>query len=436
MRSRFVALILGLMAVATVGCGIGYTPSKTFSNVGARVESVAVADAVAAKGEAAAAPAGGAMPQPVPEPIAPMRPPQAGTLTAGSFDDVAQLDVFRKFAGKFGQDNSVGDLPSRFLGRELVVTVKGSDGKPVGGARVSVSADGSEEVALPSRTDGRAVFVVSYDRLPPDADLTVTVTAPNAKPVTQTVAKGDTRCEVQLPDVQKALPRNLDLVLVIDTTGSMGDELQYLKTEFSSIVGSIKEKFPEVKQRYGLVVYKDVGDEYVTRTHDFTESLNDYRKNLNHYEAGGGGDTPEAMDAALLEASKLSWRTDDDTARVIFVVADAPPHANLVGKTMDAFGTLRKQGVAVYPVAASGTDDACEFILRSMAILTGGQYLFLTDDSGVGLPHAEPHFPDYVVQRLDKVMTRMIASELSGKAVPPKADEIVRTVGQPTNIER
>jgi hypothetical protein len=104
-----------------------------------------------------------------------------------------------------------------------------------------------------------------------------------------------------------------------------------------------------------------------------------------------------------------------------------------MGRTMNAVNGLRKQGVAVYPVACSGYKDEAEFVLRSCALLTGAEFLFLTDDSGVGNAHAEPHIHFYHVQKLDKLMGRMIAGELSGKRIPPERADVLRTVGKPIN---
>jgi hypothetical protein len=81
--------------------------------------------------------------------------------------------------------------------------------------------------------------------------------------------------------------------------------------------------------------------------------------------------------------------------------------------------------VAVYPLAGSGPMEECEFVMRATAFLTRGQYLFLTDHSGVGNPHAKPHAPKYEVEPLNQLMIRMIASELSGK--PVLAQEILAT---------
>jgi len=355
----------------------------------------------------------------------------AGVLTAGSFDDNLAPEFFRTFAGKLGQHPAAGDLPGRFLGRRVLLLVKDADGNPVGNARLQVrSEDGGPGVTLRTRSDGRAVFVSSWDEVPADADLVMTVTPPEGgAPAVQQVARDAPRCEVRLPGAAAPLPQHLDLALVLDTTGSMGDELEYLKTEIRSIVTAVARQFPNVKQRYALVVYRDDGDEYVTRTFPFTESLQEFRGNLAAQRAAGGGDYPEAMHQALEDAAKLAWRAGD-AARVVFLIADAPPHARHTLRALKAADALRKKGVAIYPVAASGYDDACEFVMRACALMTGAQFVFLTDDSGVGEKHGEPHIPFYHVERLNHLMVRTIASELSGRRLDPDPARVVRTVGQ------
>jgi hypothetical protein len=361
----------------------------------------------------------------------------AGVLTAGSFDDNLYPQYFRSFLNKAGQNQYAGSLAGKLLGQRVEVFVKNGAGSPVGNARVTVGAAGGGSVGLITRSDGRAVFVASLDQVNADGELTVTVTAPEGgAPVKQVVEKGANRCTVILPDAPAPLPRNLDLTIVLDTTGSMGDELQYLKSEVKSIASAVHDRFPNVHQRYALVCYRDegMGDEYVTRKFDFTTDVEQFRKNLSAQSAAGGGDIPEAMQKGLEEATKLPWR-DADTARVVFLIADAPPHARDALTTLDHVNTLRKKGVAVYPVFASCNDreasEATELVMRSFALITGGQYLFLTDDSGVGDAHAEPHIPHYHVEKLNALMVRMIAGELSGKRLDPDPKDVIRTVGQP-----
>jgi hypothetical protein len=358
---------------------------------------------------------------------------QAGLLTAGSFDDNINPHVFNSFVKKMSQNQGLGDLTTKLNGQRVLVIVKDGAGKPVGNARVKLSAGAAASSEIVTRSDGRAVFILSLDQLPADQALLANVTGPNGgNPVTDTIAVGSNRWEITLPGVQAQLPKNLDLAIVLDTTGSMQDEIDHLKAEIRSISAAIARKFPEVNQRFALILYRDEGDEYVVRPFDFTTSLDTFHKNIAAQSAAGGGDYPEAMHKGLQEATQLRWQ-DKDTARVAFLIADAPPHAQHMNATLAAVNALRKRGVAVYPVACSGYDDACEFVMRSSAMLTGSQFLFLTDDSGVGNAHGEPRIPYYQVERLEKLMIRMIDSELAGQQVRANPAEIIRTVGKKVN---
>src|ERR1019366_6595608 len=104
-----------------------------------------------------------------------------------------------------------------------------------------------------------------------------------------------------------------------------------------------------------------------------------------------------------------------------------------MNRTLAAANALRKRGIALYPIACSGYDEACEFVMRSCALLTGSRFLFLTNDSGVGNSHAEPTIPYYQVERLEKLMIRTIASELSGQHIQADPANIIRTVGKKVN---
>ena len=123
-------------------------------------------------------------------------------------------------------------------------------------------------------------------------------------------------------------------------------KLEYLKKEVRSIAQAVNELFPAVQQRYALILYRDEGDIYVLRPFDFTATLDEFVSNLDAQSADGGADRPEAMHLALEEAAKLGW-TPADTARVLFLIADAPPHAAFGQRTLDAVGALRQDDRAV-----------------------------------------------------------------------------------------
>jgi hypothetical protein len=223
----------------------------------------------------------------------------------------------------------------------------------------------------------------------------------------------------------------LDVALVVDTTGSMGDEISYLQKEFIALSSAIEAAYPDAEQRWALVVYKDRGDVYVTRWFDFRAEPEVFREKLAEQSAGGGGDFPEAPEAAFEVMNQFAWRTADDVARLAFWVADAPHHDDKAEALAAALRTAQGLGVHVYPVASSGIDDFTELTMRSAAQLTGGRYLFLTNDSGLGGNHKEPSIPCYFVTSLRDAITRMVDIELSGVYREPEPGQILRTGGNP-----
>lgn len=230
-----------------------------------------------------------------------------------------------------------------------------------------------------------------------------------------------------------AAKTELDITLLLDTTSSMGDELTFLQTEFQAIADTVKAKFPQVTPRFGLVLYRDHHDDYLTRPFPFTTDVTQFRTNLAAQSASGGGDIPEAVPEGLEAGNALDWRTTGDVARLMFWVADAPQHAGEEAKVRNATIAAQQKGIKIYPVASSGVDASAELSMRSAAQITGGRYVFLTDDSGVGNPHAEPHIPCYVVTPLQGAIVRMVESEMTGTRAEPAAADVIRTVGDPQN---
>jgi hypothetical protein len=222
----------------------------------------------------------------------------------------------------------------------------------------------------------------------------------------------------------------LDIALVVDVTGSMSDELAYLQVEFAALADEIAAAWPDTEPRWSLVLYRDRGDAFVTRTIDFTTATA-VRHELACARAEGGGDTPEAVAAALDATVGLSWRRDPDVARLAFWLADAPHHRTETQAVTDSLRQAAALDVHLYPVASSGTDGLTELLLRSAAQLTGGRYLFLTDDSGVGGSHAEPSIPCYFVTLLNDAVLRMVDIEMSGAWREPDGAQILRTGGDP-----
>lgn len=205
--------------------------------------------------------------------------------------------------------------------------------------------------------------------------------------------------------------RNVDVMFALDATGSMGDELNYIKAELESVIDRVEREMEgRFSIRVGANVYRDEGDEYIVRSHPFTENVGEVAAFLREQQANGGGDTPEAVEEALIDAIEGHGWSSSAQARFLFLVLDAPPHY-----TDDRLERIRQltrnaadQGIRIIPVSGSGVDKETEFLMRFLGIHTGGTYTFLTDHSGIGESHLEPTVGSYAVEFLDDLIVRLI----------------------------
>ncbi|HNP63167.1 MAG TPA: VWA domain-containing protein [Woeseiaceae bacterium] len=119
----------------------------------------------------------------------------------------------------------------------------------------------------------------------------------------------------------------IDVVFVLDTTGSMSGLIQTAKEKIWSIATTMASAQQQPEIRIGLVAYRDRGDAYVTKVVDLSSDLDSVYATLMDFEAGGGGDTPESVNKALYDAvHSMSWSEQDKAYQAIFLVGDAPPH--------------------------------------------------------------------------------------------------------------
>lgn len=202
----------------------------------------------------------------------------------------------------------------------------------------------------------------------------------------------------------------VDIAFVVDATGSMGDEIEYLKVEMNNIVGRIKDTLPELEINLGTVFYRDEGEEYLTRKSPFSKAIEETTTFINQQSASGGGDFPEAVDAALEVAiNDMNWR-ENALGRFLFLVLDAPPHhtPEVLEKLQKLSITAAEKGIRIIPITGSGIDKGTEYLMRTFALMTNGSYVFLTDHSGVGNPHIEPTTDSYEVELLNNLLVRLI----------------------------
>ena len=216
---------------------------------------------------------------------------------------------------------------------------------------------------------------------------------------------------------------NIELMFVIDTTGSMGDEINYLKVEIKDVIERVCEE-NNVDIKLSLLFYRDQGDEYVIRYFDFTDDIDLQVENLGKQRASGGGDFPEAVEEAMQEASSKQWSSGNNT-KILVHVADAPSHDKDVETWFDAVDKFAEKGIRVVEVASSGIDKKTEFLFRSQAIMTNGVYAYLTNHSGIGGNHLEASTEeDLPVEHLNDLLVRVINGIYSGEFAEPVALDI------------
>lgn len=119
----------------------------------------------------------------------------------------------------------------------------------------------------------------------------------------------------------------VDVVFVLDTTGSMSGLIQTAKEKIWSIATTMSSAQQNPEIRIGLVAYRDRGDSYVTKVVDLSDDLDSVYATLMDFQADGGGDTPESVNKALYDAvHNMSWSETNQAYQVVFLVGDAPPH--------------------------------------------------------------------------------------------------------------
>jgi hypothetical protein len=350
--------------------------------------------------------------------------PPPGLLTAGDHDDLLNPELYAFYVNKarnLGQ--RIPELPVLDTRRALTVELKDDQGRPMPLHAVSLKCADGNQIDLATQADGRVVFFPELDRL--SSKLVLSVDG-ERREITLTGQRGTQLHSLVIPGSASSVDK-MDLMIVLDCTGSMSDEIAFLKSELRAILDDLKHRHPDLDLRVGLVAYRDIGDDFVTRSYRLTANLDELQAAIAKQQGDGGGDMPEAVDQALARGVSQDWR--DGALHTLMWVADAPPHDDKMRLAFDAAEVARAKRVQIIPVASSGVDDRAEYFMRAAAALTQSRYVFLTDDSGIGNPHAEPDVACYVVTSLASTIRRVLDSQLSGERIEPAQQEIIRVNG-------
>ncbi len=161
------------------------------------------------------------------------------------------------------------------------------------------------------------------------------------------------RTKTSAPPSRPATLESVNIVFIIDTTGSMDTYINGVKDraiEFSEILKSKGAGF-----KLGLIGFGDLLEKEKPSIYNFTEDVSKFQRQVKNIPRTYGGDIPESsLDAletgvALLESSKA----DGFTKNIFILITDAPPHVPTVSgrQVSDICELLKSRGITTYVVA-------------------------------------------------------------------------------------
>ena len=335
------------------------------------------------------------------------------SLSAGEVDDNRQWEEYLEYLAEYqGPPVHEVDVSERYI-----IMVQGSDGRPLPNALVRVAS--GEDTLFEGLTyaSGQTLFF------------------PRALPATGSVESFRVSAEKDGVSHSLDFPRGaetgwnltldatasydggvpLDVLFLLDSTGSMADEIDRIKDTLLSISARISDLPSQPDLRLGMVSYRDREDEYITRVFDFDADAARFSDTIRSVQADGGGDEPESLNEALHVALNApDWRAGD-AIRLVFLLADAPPHLDYPQDYdyAEEMVEARKRGIKIFSVASSGLNQRGEYIFRQIAQHTMGRFIFILYESpggGVGTPH---DVGEYTIERLDSLIVRLVEEELA-----------------------
>jgi Mg-chelatase subunit ChlD len=140
--------------------------------------------------------------------------------------------------------------------------------------------------------------------------------------------------------VEELREEGLDIVFIFDSTSSMAGFLRQIKIKIANMITTFKKLVPEA--RIGLVTFRDVGDDFVTKSHQLTHGTGSLQNFLKDIDPVGGGDEAEALDEGLRVAiENLNWNAK--SKKIILLIGDAPPHQKDMENTIRLIEKFRKK---------------------------------------------------------------------------------------------
>lgn len=333
-------------------------------------------------------------------------------LTAGAIDDFQKWKLWEDLS--INEFNSLSNAWELFLNKRYTIAIQNSSHQPIPGVLVQLINKVTEEVEWEALSDntGKAELWANINNIQDNSTYKIKCLYHHIEKEllhVQSFESGGIIPVVLSVDCVKN--QGLDIAFVIDATGSMADEINFIKKELTEVSDKIKDTLYQNDIQFANVFYWDFGDPFTTINSEFTKNAKEATSKIVQMTAQGGGDYEEAVELGLHEAIfSLNWRKESQ--KIIFLILDAPPHqTDSVKKSMEK--TIReaaRKGIRIVPIACSGVNRSAEFLFRSIALATNGKYVFLTDKSGQGDSHLEPLTDEIKDQLFAQLITQIVFS--------------------------
>ena len=183
----------------------------------------------------------------------------------------------------------------------------------------------------------------------------------------------------KLKNAPKVQFPHLDLVVVLDTTGSMRNEIASLQKEISQFTELMTKMTPSFSM--GVVEFKDRCDpsseirQFPLTSMD-ASSVTDAQAFVNAIIAGGtvcNDDNPESLAAGLDAAISMPWRRKSEIKQIV-VISDNPPYPEFESSSIMAGQTFGRLGRG-HKISTVSTGSRGDDYLGRLAQAAGGQFI-------------------------------------------------------------
>ena len=333
--------------------------------------------------------------------------PQGGLVTAGEWNDLDNWAFYQKTLMKEPFKGFPDDW-QMYTNHRIAVAITAKN-KPAANATVTLFRNNTSIWTAKTDNLGRAELWVGAFQKEKELNTALLRLKVNEQWVSTATISETQVNRIALDETLPSPTNQVQIAFMVDATGSMGDELEFLKMDLKKVINEVQKTNTQLKISTATVFYRDEGDEYVVKHSPFTEDINQTTEFISLQRADGGGDFPEAVDKALVQLNQLQWQPEART-RIAFLVLDAPPHNKpaVINSIQYSVKTAAASGIKLIPVVASGIDKTTEFLMRFIAMYTNGTYVFITDHSGIGNKHLEPSVGEYQIEKLSDLMVRLI----------------------------